>query len=120
MPRKKTNNYVEDSLVNTLTGLGTSRDKSTFNEWTIDAYNHGLLTALYSSNWLAKRIVTVPADEAVKKWREITTPSMTQDQIDAFNSFERKLKVRKVNKTALYWSRLLRRVPPGKPAASKG
>jgi uncharacterized protein len=98
--------YVGDSLVNMVTGIGTLNDNRSYNMWITTRYNEQLLTALYTSNWLAKRITTLPADDAVKRWREITTPSIDPDNVQAFEETERRIGIRSACRIAQYWSRL--------------
>lgn len=100
------NHYTQDSLVNALTGLGTSRDKSTSNVWEVDPYDYATLMALFAESWLAQRITIVLAEEATKKWRDISTGSMTPEQKELFETIERKLKVKRSIRLAKMWASL--------------
>lgn len=98
--------YVEDSLINAATGLGTLSDPQTHNVWVRRGYNERLLTTLYVENWIARRIITVPADDATKHGRRITTPSMSPEDIRRFEQAEKHMHVKQASRSALYWSRL--------------
>lgn len=104
---KKKSNYVEDSLTNALTGLGGPKDRKTHNSWDETVYDSATLTTMYKESWIARKCVDVPADEVVSDWRDLTTPSMTDDQRKEFEAFEKKLKIRKkiasnIKKSRLY------------------
>lgn len=58
-----------DSMRNVITRLGTDRDKGASNRhYAIDLSDNDIYSA-YSSSWLARQIVDVPAEDATKKWR---------------------------------------------------
>lgn len=98
--------YSADGLQNLVTGLGTTRDAEAHNTWVLAQYDRSELLAAYSSDWLAQRIVDVPVEEIGRNWRTITTPSMSPEQVDAFEAEEKRLGVKRSVKRALKWGRL--------------
>ena len=98
--------YTQDAFKNLVTGLGTTKDRFTAGEWETYTYNGNELAAAYTCDWLVQQLVNIPADEATRKWRTITTPSMTPEQIELFEQHETKLKVKNRVRAALKWSSL--------------
>lgn len=91
-----------DSLQNVITGLGTSRSKLSYNRFQPDMLNgYGELESAYVSNWLAKAIVDIPADDMTREWRSIKC----QDADEIRAEEDRLIVAHKVNE-ALTWSRL--------------
>ena len=103
-PAKPT--FVQDSMVNLMTGLGGAKDSSTYNQWVPVEYGETQLATIYKEHWLARKCVDVPVDETVSKWRENKTPGLTHEQIEIFEGAEKSLKLRKKIATALKWGRL--------------
>ena len=97
---------VNDALANVMTGLGTSKDRAVFNTWSLSQYDAATLATIYVESWLARRCVDLPADECTAKWREISTPSMTPDQIDRLVAAERAIGLRGKIAQAVKWARL--------------
>lgn len=96
--------YTQDAFKNLVTGLGTNKDRSTQGEWERYVYNGSQLASAYTCSWLVQQIVNIIAEEATRKDREITTPSMTPEQRDLFLKEEKRLKVMKQMSTALRWA----------------
>jgi phage-related protein (TIGR01555 family) len=92
-------------MINVLSGLGTSKDLKTANEWKKSGYDPALLDTVYSEHWLARKCVDVPADESAAKWRTIDTPSATPEQIAAFVTAEKSRKLRPKIREALALAR---------------
>lgn len=67
--------FSKDGFKNIMKGLGTSKDPRTLN-----TYQRGMLMTqqiandLYAYNWLARKVVDTPIDDATKKWRILTIP----------------------------------------------
>lgn len=103
MSRKKPNLHKStDSLVNVVSGLGTARGKRFHNQFTFDSFTTwGEMDAAYQSNWLARQIVDVPAEDMCREWR--TLKSQHADEIRAV---EDQLMVMNHVLEALCWSRL--------------
>src|SRR5690625_981237 len=91
-----------DGLVNVVSGLGTAASKRVHNRF-VHGQLHGYaeLEAAYQSNWIARQIVDIPADDATREWRVIKC----QDA-DLIRQEEDRLNVQSAVNEALTWSRL--------------
>lgn len=61
-----------DGLVNVVSGLGTAKSKRTYNFFsyaTLQDWQQ--LDAAYQTNWLARAIVDIPAEDMCREWRII-------------------------------------------------
>lgn len=58
-----------DSLTNVVAGLGTNRDKRSHSNFGFEFVTQFELEAMYQGNWLARRIVDKPNEDATKNWR---------------------------------------------------
>lgn len=96
---------LEDSLVNLVSGLGTSRDKLASTEFVYTELGREYLGILYR-NWLFGKVVDIPADDMTRKWRTPKAPSLSIDDIQEFRQVEKDLDVRGAVNLALKWSRL--------------
>lgn len=54
-------------LVNSVTGTGTARDKSTYAKWQFARPLDDQLISLYRSTWIARKIVDVPIDDMLRE-----------------------------------------------------
>lgn len=72
--------FLSDSLSNVMSGLNTGSDPRTYNQFNF--FNHGTMDYLwtnpmqlysaYRSSWLARQIVGIPAEDAMREWRRFT------------------------------------------------
>jgi len=91
-----------DGLVNVASGLGTEKSKRSHNHFAFDMLNSWRdLEAAYQSNWIAKRICDIPAEDSTREWRRIKA-----DGAEAIEDAEKALGVRHHVLDALRWSRL--------------
>ena len=91
-----------DGMTNLVANLGTRRDKRSHNQFTGSFfYNWYELEAAYSSNWIARQIVTVPIDDGVREWR-----TWLGESADVMWKIEKKLKVKSAFQEASHWARL--------------
>lgn len=60
---------VADNLVNLVSGLGTTRAKSANSTFVDRVYSDHELMATYRQNWVAGRIIDVPAFDCTRAWR---------------------------------------------------
>jgi uncharacterized protein len=60
---------VTDGFQNLVANLGTSRDKSFANGYTLDFLSRGDLLAAYRSSAIAKNIIDMPAEDSCREWR---------------------------------------------------
>jgi len=91
-----------DGLVNVVSGLGTGKGKRTHSHFRYD----GLMDwqqwqAAYETNWIARQIVDIPADDATREWRTIKCK-----QADDIRQEEDRLDVQACVNEALSWARL--------------
>lgn len=93
---------INDSLQNVVTGLGTERSKRSHNQFQYSLLNNfSQWEAAFESNWIAKQIVSVPAEDMTREWR-----SFKCDDADAIRIEEDRLQVPVVCNDALTWARL--------------
>jgi hypothetical protein len=59
-----------DSLSNLVANIGTGRDKRSHNTFGFEFVNQFELEAAYQSNWIARRIVDKPNEDALREWRK--------------------------------------------------
>jgi len=58
-----------DSLTNLLSGMGTSSDKITFTRYALISLTTAQLEAAYRSDWIARKVIDIPAFDATREWR---------------------------------------------------
>ena len=92
--------YLGDGLQNLVTGLGTSADKSSFNEWVRSGGNKdwNSLIARFREDWIAQKICTIIPQDATREWRKINS----QEGILADKHF----RIRKLFNDASKWARV--------------
>lgn len=61
---------MQDSLVNTLTGMGTSRDPRSHATYAFCRLTDQAIMAAYRSSWMIRKIIDKPAAEMVREWRD--------------------------------------------------
>ena len=96
---------IMDNLVNMVSGLGTSRDKRSYSEFTYTDLGQTYLGTLYR-NWMFGKVVDIPADDMTRKWRTPLAPSLTIEDLEKFTKVEKALKIRATVNEALKWARL--------------
>lgn len=92
-----------DSLVNVVTGMGTERDKSLATMFRFAEMDQSQLDDAYRGDWIARKIVDIPADDATREWRAWQADA---SDITAIEAAERKLSVQKKVKQAMLRGRL--------------
>lgn len=97
-----TTKQTADGLVNVVSGLGTAKTKRYHNKFQYAALNDWQqLDAAYQSNWLARQIVDVPAEDMCREWR-----SFKCDDADNIRIEEDRLQIPIAVNTGLAWARL--------------
>ena len=97
-----TTKQTADGLVNVVSGLGTTKTKRYHNKFQYAALSDWQqLDAAYSSNWLARQIVDVPAEDMTREWR-----SFKCDDADNIRIEEDRLQIPIAVNTGLAWARL--------------
>ncbi len=91
-----------DGLVNVASGLGTSKAKRSHNMFNYAVLqNWQQLDAAYQTNWLARQIVDVPAEDMCREWRTIKC-----EDADAIRMEEDRLILPSMIQEAISWARL--------------
>lgn len=94
---------VRDSFKNLVANLGTTRDKQSFGEYSLNQLSDDVLSAIYRTSWMGRKTVDIPAKDATRKWREWEAEA---DQIAALEREERRLLLPQKVRKALQLSRL--------------
>lgn len=102
--KKPTEVLTADSLTNVVSGLGTQRDKAASTHYTFCQMGSDELIAAYRGAWLPRAIVDMPAEDAVRKWREWRADP---EQITKIEALEAKLGLANKVEQALKMARLL-------------
>ena len=84
--------YTTDSLTSLVSGMGNvQRDKLASTTYSYVELTDEQLTNAYRNSWVAKRLVDVPAMDAIKNWRVWQTDN---DSLNALEQLEDKLGVK--------------------------
>lgn len=94
---------VSDNLVNLVSGLGTDRAKSAHSKFSLRVYSDAELLTTYRENWLAQKVVDIPAQDATREWRNWQAD---KGQIELLEREEGRLNVREKVRQALMIARL--------------
>jgi uncharacterized protein len=94
---------VADTLLNFVSGLGTAKDPRTATQFIFNELNRQQLEQMYRSDWLARRIVDLPAEDATREWRQWTGDRAKLEKIDAL---EKRFDIQKKTRQALQRARL--------------
>lgn len=62
--------FLEDRLINFVSGLGTDKDKSTHARHYRTFIDKNELDSAYTSSWLSAQIIDVPCDDMTREWRK--------------------------------------------------
>lgn len=92
-----------DSLVNLVTGLGTAKDKGTHSRYAFHELTPEQLIAAYRGDWIAGKIIDIPAEDATREWRRWQGG---KDQISAIEAEETRLALVQKTNEALIKDRL--------------
>jgi uncharacterized protein len=96
--------WMSDSFVNFLAGLGVAgRDKFASQNYVHTPLTVMELEAAYRSDWVAKKIVTIPAWDMTREWRHWEADP---DQIELLEEAEKKLFVQQKLQQAMIKARL--------------
>lgn len=98
---KDTTVRASDGLENVVTGLGTAKDKSSFNQWSNSYRNldHEQLIARYREDWVSQKVCNIIPQDMTRKWRKVST-SEGQEA-------DEELRVRDLFRDAYKYARLL-------------
>jgi phage-related protein (TIGR01555 family) len=91
-----------DGLQNVVSGLGTAASKRQGNQFVYDGLNDWQqMDAAYQTNWIARNIVDIPAEDMVREWRTIKSEGAEEIQEE-----ENRLYLKNACGDALSWARL--------------
>ncbi|MGY3330111.1 phage-related protein (TIGR01555 family) [Mesorhizobium sp. USDA 4775] len=82
---------VRDSLTNLVSRMGTGRDKAASSFYAFTSLSDAELLAAYRTAWLPRKIVDIPAFDAVRAWRDWQAEG---DSIEPIEAEEKRLNVR--------------------------
>ena len=103
MARRKRKN-INDGLQSLSLNLGKKQDALNYTASLLKTDQKRELSAMWARKWLINKVCGKKADDMTRKWRDVTTKSLTPDEIDAFDDLERALKVKQVLKDAAMWA----------------
>lgn len=92
-----------DSLRNFVSNLNTSRDKQYSSAYYAPEYSDDQLHNAFRASWMARKIVSIPAKDATRKWREW---GAEESQIEVIETLETNLGLQGKVKEAIELSRL--------------
>jgi uncharacterized protein len=94
---------IWDSLVNFVNGLGTTKDPTTASQFYLNLTNKNDQENYYRQNWVARRVVDAPAEDASREWRAWHASNA---QIEKIEALEKRLQIQKKFKDAIIRGRL--------------
>lgn len=92
-----------DTLFNLITRLGTGADPSTATSYLQKQIADAQLEVAFQSDWLARKIIKVPANDATREWRGWQAEA---DDIEALEAEEKRLGVQRKVRRGLTLARL--------------
>jgi phage-related protein (TIGR01555 family) len=96
--------FLADSFTNMLAGLGVyGRDKLMSQQYSLVPMSKTDLEAAYRGDWIARKVVDIPAHDATREWRQWQAE---QDQIEELEQTEKKFSVQMKLQSALIRARL--------------
>lgn len=96
---------LQDSFVNLVANLGTSKDKRTSGEFQSRILDITQLEAMYGDDWLSGRVIDTPVDDSTRKWRKMSAPSVDED-LQVVKDLEKQLDVKQKFNEAQKWADL--------------
>lgn len=94
---------ILDSFINFLSGLGMARDKSVGSTYFFSPVSQQEIEAAYRSDWIAKKLIEIPAKDATREWRQWQADA---NQVEVLEEEESRLDLQRKIRTALTWARL--------------
>lgn len=96
--------YLFDTFTNFLSGLGMAgRDKMTGIRFVKPIWTREQLEASFQSDWIARKAITIPAQDSVREWRSWQAP---EEQIELIEATEKRLQIQLKMQDALTKARL--------------
>lgn len=96
---KETDQKFQDGLENLVTGLGTEKDRTTYNRWAHEGRNadHVQLSARFREDWLSQKVCTIVPQDITREWRKINTVEGKQA--------DKQLRIASIFREAYKWAR---------------
>jgi phage-related protein (TIGR01555 family) len=94
---------IFDTLSNLVSGLGTSKDPTTYAQFIFNPLTHQDVEFAYRADWVARKVIDIPPADATRSWRDWQAKN---SQIEAIEEVERDLKIQAKVKKALQKARL--------------
>jgi phage-related protein (TIGR01555 family) len=95
--------HFADGMANVVTGLGTGKDKSSFNQF-VSTYRSKLeFDAAYRDNWIAKKVIDLVPFDMLRAWRAWQAD---EGQVELIEAAETALDLRTKIKAAMIRGRL--------------
>jgi hypothetical protein len=89
-----------DGLENVMTGMGTERDRRTYNRFMIGTMqDFAEMESAYIENWIARAIVDFPVEDATREWRTFST-----DDAKALQDAEKQFGIQAMTQDAFRWA----------------
>ncbi|MCK3654235.1 hypothetical protein A4G19_10575 [Pasteurellaceae bacterium Macca] len=108
MSRKKAKKYqatrLNDGIQSLALNLGAKQQGLQYGS--SQPISQTELEALWSENWIAKKICIKRAEDMTRRWREVYANELDAEQLDQFTRLERRLKLRETLCEALQWASL--------------
>lgn len=112
MSNDKTRSVLDEnataSILNATTGHGVpGKDPRIGGYFTFGPQmNYAEASAMYSSMWVAKKIVDIPVDDELRGWRECHCPEIDPEKVQEVETLEKKLGIKKAIERCRKWARL--------------
>lgn len=74
---------TSDTLMNLTSGLGTIRDKATGSTFTLPLLDKNQIDNAYRGDWIARKIVDIPAFDETREWRDWQADKPQIEKIEA-------------------------------------
>jgi uncharacterized protein len=100
---------ITDGLANVAAGLGTSRDKNFYNEYMpVVGLGQMVLENMFRGSWLARRIVSTPANDMTREWVSLSWEGKATDENGpkAIKKAEAQFGIKRKVNEAIRWGRL--------------
>lgn len=94
---------IADQLVNFVTGLGTWKDATSASFHNLTLLNRNEVENAYRSDWISRKIVDAPAEDATREWRQWQANNR---QIELIEAEEKRLELQKKLRMAIIRARL--------------
>jgi phage-related protein (TIGR01555 family) len=100
---RRTLSMMRDSLINFVSGLGTVKDPTAGASYIVNELSRLSLENAYRGDWVARKIVDVPAQDATREWR---LWQAAKPEIEKLEEVEKNLRIQQKTKMALIKARL--------------